>query len=284
MAPGRRQNPLTSTTQSPNGLTRCSPTLKVSQLLGRVVGTTKAGWLARDVGYVVRKFAPLRYRGWKQIPEVEKQVVYQRLLAKFELQLECPRIRVLLNHIAGERYKDWQYDMNVYYKKFSSMEAAIKEPFENDKSKKNTENRSKLKFSHCGGSKPFINHLEDDPTMGDIQLFENTHYNKQKKQWVHENAKAAHEQMIIILEEQEKVPEEERVSQREICDQVLGKRSGYVKGLGFGPKPVPIHLTQTIEETNKMQHLIKTQQAQLAAQEEKLEAQEKFLVPIFQDL
>ncbi|KAL5828143.1 hypothetical protein ACOSQ4_019940 [Xanthoceras sorbifolium] len=92
------------------------------------------------------------------------------------------------------------------------MEVAIKEPFENvrqddwdwlcrnifstqwyqDKSKKNTENRSKLKFSHCGGSKPFINHLEDDPTMGDIQLFENTHYNKQKKQWVHENSKAAY--------------------------------------------------------------------------------------------
>ncbi|KAL5786946.1 hypothetical protein ACOSP7_003895 [Xanthoceras sorbifolium] len=85
------------------------------------------------------------------------------------------------------------------------------------------------------------------------------------------------EQMMINLEEQEKVPEEERISQREICDQVLGKRSGYVKGLGFGPKPVPIHLTQTIEETNKMQHLIRTQQAQLAAQEEKLEAQEKVL-------
>ncbi|KAL5851334.1 hypothetical protein ACOSQ3_006452 [Xanthoceras sorbifolium] len=73
------------------------------------------------------------------------------------------------------------------------------------------------------------------------------------------------EQMMIIIEEQEKVPEEKRVSQREICDQVLKKRSGYVKGLGFGPKPVPIHLTQTIEETNKMQHLIITQQAQLAA-------------------
>ncbi|KAL5751790.1 hypothetical protein ACOSQ2_022297 [Xanthoceras sorbifolium] len=70
------------------------------------------------------------------------------------------------------------------------------------------------------------------------------------------------EQMMIILEEQEKIPEEERVSQREICDQVLGKRSGYVKGLGFGLKLVPIHVTHTIEETNKMQHLIRTQQAQ----------------------
>ncbi|KAL5789220.1 hypothetical protein ACOSQ2_004108 [Xanthoceras sorbifolium] len=87
------------------------------------------------------------------------------------------------------------------------MEAIIKELFENVRQDDwdwlcrnifstqwyhNTENRSKLKFSHCGSSKPFINHLEDDPTMGDIQLFKNTHYNKQKKQWVHENVKAAH--------------------------------------------------------------------------------------------
>ncbi|KAL5776867.1 hypothetical protein ACOSP7_009793 [Xanthoceras sorbifolium] len=101
-----------------------------------------------------------------------------------------------------------------------------------------------------------------------IQLFENTDYNKQKKQWV---------QMMIILVEQEKLPKEECVTQREICDQVLGKRSGYVKGLGFGPKLVPIHLTQTIEETNKMQYLIRTQEAKLIAQQEKLEAQQKVL-------
>ncbi|KAL5788679.1 hypothetical protein ACOSP7_005628 [Xanthoceras sorbifolium] len=78
------------------------------------------------------------------------------------------------------------------------MEAAIKEPFENVRQDdwdwlcRNIFSTQWYQFSHCGGSKPFINHLEDDPIMGDIQLFENTHYNKQKKQWVHENAKAAH--------------------------------------------------------------------------------------------
>ncbi|KAL5789827.1 hypothetical protein ACOSQ2_004715 [Xanthoceras sorbifolium] len=64
------------------------------------------------------------------------------------------------------------------------------------------------------------------------------------------------EHIIIILAEQEKLTEEERVTQREMCDQVLGKRSSDVKGLGFGPKPVPKHLTQTIEKTNKMKYLL----------------------------
>ncbi|KAL5787472.1 hypothetical protein ACOSP7_004421 [Xanthoceras sorbifolium] len=64
------------------------------------------------------------------------------------------------------------------------------------------------------------------------------------------------EQMMIILAEQEKLPQEECVTQREMCDQVLGKRSGDVKGLGFGPKPVPIHLTQTIEETTRCSILL----------------------------
>ncbi|KAL5843115.1 hypothetical protein ACOSQ4_009073 [Xanthoceras sorbifolium] len=76
--------------------------------------------------------------------------------------------------------------------------------------------------------------------------------------------------MMIILAEQEKLQKEEHVTEREICDQVFGKRSSYVKGLGFSPKPVPKHLTQTIEETKKMQHLIRTQQAELAAQKKKI--------------
>ncbi|KAL5857119.1 hypothetical protein ACOSQ3_004577 [Xanthoceras sorbifolium] len=76
--------------------------------------------------------------------------------------------------------------------------------------------------------------------------------------------------MMIILAEQEKLPEEECVTQREMCDQVLRKRSGEVKGLAFGPKPVPIHLTQTIEEINKIQYLIRTQRSRISSTTRKI--------------
>ncbi|KAK1591999.1 hypothetical protein Q3G72_017365 [Acer saccharum] len=104
--------------------------------------------------------------------------------------------------------------------------------------------------------------------MGEIQLYENTHYNKKKEQWVHLDVKLAHKKLKTLFADQEKHPEEERVTQREICDQVLGKRPGYVKGFGFGPPT---------EETNKLQDIITTQQGELASQQEQLEVQQKKL-------
>lgn len=270
--------------------------IEVSEQTCRVIGGRKAGWLAREVGYFVKKFAPLKHTGWKKVPEEEKLLIYQRLLAKFELQLDCPRVRDLLNHLACERYKNWRHGMHKHYKKFSSMEEALKIPFENvlpddwdwlcrnifsaewykNKSEKNVENRRKLKFNHCGGSKPFVNHLEDDPTMSEIQLFEKTHYSKRKDEWVDENAKLAHVQMTEKLIEQEELSEEERATAREIFDDVLGKTSGYVKGLGFGPKPSN-QSRPTIEETSEFQDIIKEQQVELDAQHKKIEEQQERL-------
>ena len=70
--------------------------------------------------------------------------------------------------------------------------------------------------------------------------------------------------MTAKLIEQDQLPEEEHVSQRQICVQVLEKAFGYVKGLGFGPKPFAMCLILRGEETNKMRDIITTQEAKLA--------------------
>jgi len=43
--------------------------------------------------------------------------------------------------------------------------------------------------------------------------------------------------MIELKREQLSLDVSERLSEAEICDKVLGKRSGFVKGLGFGSRP-----------------------------------------------
>ena len=68
-------------------------------------------------------------------------------------------------------------------------------------------------------------------------------------------------EMTAKLIEQDQPPEEEHASQRQICDQVLGKTSDYVKGLGFGPTLSAMCLIPRGEETNKMRDIITTQQA-----------------------
>lgn len=83
--------------------------------------------------------------------------------------------------------------------------------------------------------------------------------------------------MTKKLVEQEELPIEKRVTQREISDEVLGKASGYVKGLGFGPKPSMIRFKPTIVEKNRLQDVIQTQQAELEAQQQKIEDQQERL-------
>ncbi|TXG47855.1 hypothetical protein EZV62_027149 [Acer yangbiense] len=55
--------------------------------------------------------------------------------------------------------------------------------------------------------------------------------------------------MKVIEEEQKEIPMEERLTDKEICQQELGKRSGYVKRLGYGPKPTTMHSKDITTET-----------------------------------
>lgn len=45
--------------------------------------------------------------------------------------------------------------------------------------------------------------------------------------------------MIEKKRDQLTMDENEQKNEAEICEEVLGKRSGFVKGLGFGPQPKP---------------------------------------------
>ena len=70
------------------------------------------------------------------------------------------------------------------------------------------------------------------------------------------------------------------MTEAEICERVLGQKSGYVKGLGFGPKPISfsksrpssseheIELEHRLAET---QLLVETQQQQLETQQDRID-------------
>lgn len=84
--------------------------------------------------------------------------------------------------------------------------------------------------------------------------------------------------MVTKLTKQEQLQEEEFVNEREICDEIHGKTSGYIKGLGFGARPSRVCSRSTLERTNEMQELITVLQPKLTTQEEKLTAQEEKLI------
>ena len=63
------------------------------------------------------------------------------------------------------------------------------------------------------------------------------------------------------------------MTEAEICERVLGQKSGYVKGLGFGPKPISFSKSRpsSFGREIELEHrLVETQQQQLETQQDRI--------------
>ena len=87
-----------------------------------------------------------------------------------------------------------------------------------------------------------------------------------------------------MLQKQKEPIEEGEVPLTEqlICEQVLGKAYGYIRGRGHGPKPnrrayssASSSTQHVVEELASRKEIVATQQAQIEAQQSQLEAQQK---------
>ena len=83
--------------------------------------------------------------------------------------------------------------------------------------------------------------------------------------------------MIQIQPQQQTDPEEAKpLTQREICIEVLGKKSGYFRGLGNGPRPTSNHGVDT-SEADRLHGIISLQQSRLDSQDVELQEQKKII-------
>ena len=64
------------------------------------------------------------------------------------------------------------------------------------------------------------------------------------------------------------------MTEAEICERVLGQKSGYVKGLGFGPKPISFSKSRPSSSGREIEfehRLVETQQQQLETQQDRID-------------
>ncbi|XXG54636.1 hypothetical protein AAC387_Pa03g2461 [Persea americana] len=65
------------------------------------------------------------------------------------------------------------------------------------------------------------------------QFFHNTHYRQKSNEWANEVAQQRHEALVQRTEEQSQPSVTTPMTEEQIAVDVLGKRSGYVKGCGI---------------------------------------------------
>ncbi|XP_042387386.1 uncharacterized protein LOC121979458 [Zingiber officinale] len=201
---------------------------------GHPIGPNAASFMT-ELGLSVKKFAPLQAKSWKHIPAENKKMIYDRISAAFDISFQEGSSSVMkeTDRLMSARYRDNRSKMHNHYKKLSHLPPAERRQhipiefcetqddwdymctlFESEKrSAINVENRGKLSYNHRGGSKSFIQYSYDGDDM--VRLRDE----------------------CILSQNSEDVIDVFQIADT-VYDQVLGTRSGYIRGLGSGPKPV----------------------------------------------
>ncbi|KAL5764068.1 hypothetical protein ACOSQ2_016662 [Xanthoceras sorbifolium] len=159
--------------------------------------------------------------GWKEIPRTKVEMLILRVREKFKLNIK-PHVDVVIEEYMKRRYTRWRYTLHKKFLEFISVDAALANPpaevdvndwkylikLWQDENWKNKENKEKIKFTHFGGTKSFS-----------------------RVKWEHDKMNSL----------RTNPPEElQHMSEDEIYDYVIGESpSGYIRGLGAGPKPRP---------------------------------------------
>ncbi|KAL5764359.1 hypothetical protein ACOSP7_016721 [Xanthoceras sorbifolium] len=179
-----------------------------------------------NIECIVRRFAPLQVTGWKEIPRTEVEMSVLRVRMALHITQKFLKFKsanaALANPPAEVDVNDWKYLVN----------------------QKNKKNKEKVQFTHFGRTKSFSRvrwehrNLDTGAFPSRIDTFKLTQYDEERNTWVDDDAKNGYDKMNTL---HTNPPEElQHMSEDEIHDYVIGESpSGYIRGLGAGPKPRP---------------------------------------------
>ncbi|KAA0037900.1 CACTA en-spm transposon protein [Cucumis melo var. makuwa] len=215
---------------------------------------------SQAIDVCVRKTFPVRCLKWADVGREYIEVVKGDLQRLFVLDFNDQTMNRFVEHQMLTTFKEFQADCHRHFKKYSDPEEARANPpnalvgrdedwhflcdhyisraFQ-EQSRTNKAARQKQPYNHSSGSKSFLQRQYELPErkgepVDRVELFRETHV--RAGTFVSQATEDAHNKMLEL--QSQPTPEgSQPLSEDEICDQVLGRRPGYSKGLGWGPKP-----------------------------------------------
>ncbi|KAB1220352.1 hypothetical protein CJ030_MR3G009812 [Morella rubra] len=254
----------------------CASTSASKRGRGRTRGSVWRRVLGPGPGLI-----PISVNKWVDVPTEVKEYIMDRVLDHFDLDYTRHEdVRTVVETMMTAR-RTHRNRMHAYFKKFPSKEAALLKPHlipqkNSGRSyaicspakhlcEQNKKNRSKLTVNHAAGSRSFQRTRacmknQESGNINPAELYKKNYTNKDGI-WTSEGAREIYERMDAF---QRKCDLEGKTyTEIEVYSEILGKKSGYVRGLGRAVKPPPSSTLTT--QSSDLQH-------QLAKARDEIEA------------
>ncbi|KAF7808492.1 uncharacterized protein G2W53_035235 [Senna tora] len=282
-----------------NKLTKNGEKIEIDLAKGmkRVVGA-KARMVANECGNVLRSTVSLRdCITWNQVTAKYGEVMMRKMKDMFKPRED--RDEVIFHGYCvmamQKALRTWKSNLHEEYKAYATDELRLENqpdsisledwrwlleyfatPQFKAQSERNKINRSKQTTKHCCGPKSFaeVEEATRDLITGELAppdiVWEMQHARTKQGVlvWSDPQSQEIHGRIQQLVNEQAEVPvEEPRMSRDEILASILGERSRYVRGKGYGAMPAKRKLNQT-EVDSRVSSAIEIASAEMRAERE----------------
>ncbi|KAF4372653.1 hypothetical protein G4B88_030398 [Cannabis sativa] len=212
---------------------------------------TNLHFISDDDWREVALHVPGHHPSWANVPEQYEHLILTKLQHYYQLDSHPKLVAILIAEMA-EKYKTRKnirlQHFREYYKNPEDFENAVKNPPNElnedqwrlicelfttsdfiQRSKQNSINRQKMKFSSTTGSVTRAEILRQKQGKGYIETWKECHTKKDTNTFINEAAKNKYEEMLTT---QNSAPESSQVSELEILRKTLGERRGHQRGVG----------------------------------------------------
>ncbi|EYU45825.1 hypothetical protein MIMGU_mgv1a025273mg, partial [Erythranthe guttata] len=245
---------------------------------------------ATQIGVLIRLDAPMQVAGWAKIPVEEKEDLFRKLINKLSYEVDEPHVYSTFRSNAHKHYQTIRDKSGVRLARQSTYEKlanrhddwlSLCDFWETDTFKKISEtqsnNRDKLKYSHKFGTKSRAAHQHENisHSLDDVDMYTVQFYNA-KNGWSDKDAEAKSAQMKELKEQQQALPEGERMNAEKICITFLGENSSYAKSKGLNKKSSRSNVSLPYELSTsgaRLEEELATTQADLASAKAELAIQ-----------
>ncbi|KAF5458749.1 hypothetical protein F2P56_022756 [Juglans regia] len=201
----------------------------------------------------------MQHASWSRVDKLNKEELTDRVRADFELDWTKSNHREIVGMALAQKYNDFHYLLHCKYLEYETHEAAIcggtkivnktvweclcerwaSENFKN-LSRRNKSNRKSQKINLTGGRKSFVRLMEEkrEQAPNYVAFYKEVHCSTRNGKFITEAAEHNYNMMLERMNEME--PEDNTDDNANaVFKEVLGTRSGYVRGLGHLVLPEP---------------------------------------------
>ncbi|KAL0325546.1 UNVERIFIED_CONTAM: hypothetical protein Sradi_5123900 [Sesamum radiatum] len=203
------------------------------------------------------RFAPLQVTKWAKIEEGKKLDLLRDFRGSFDSGDNLRYDRVILSQM-NTQYRNYRHKLykNYFLRGITPIHVDPEDweylctYFSSEEyqriSMRNTQNRAAQDTRHIVGTKSFARicqeRVENGGVVGPIELYKLTRYKCEK-----DSENGCWEKMMELWIERQAAGES-LVDEEQICAEVLGYKSGYIRGRGAGPKPKTSFSKQSYRE------------------------------------